>query len=192
MRGGVERVAEPAAHFIARHDRGEHVAPRGAGHLADRKGGRNHGGARMQRGIGVGVVEIEGMAERAVEQGGDRRGPALAVAEHGGFSRPVERQRLQHLQQRRRGFRVAPRPDGAAEEIQRQHLGAILDFGRDVLELQVRDIGGKRCGFMGHGVASLAFCQIEHDPEKWEPVFRKDHAQTKRKEIMIRFHPIGS
>jgi len=20
----------------------------------------------------------------------------------------------------------------------------------------------------------------EHDPEKWEPVFRKDHAQTKR------------
>jgi hypothetical protein len=20
---------------------------------------------------------------------------------------------------------------------------------------------------------------IEHDPEKWEPVFRKDHAQTK-------------
>jgi hypothetical protein len=24
------------------------------------------------------------------------------------------------------------------------------------------------------------FCVIlEHDPEKWEPVFRKDHAQTK-------------
>src|ERR1700687_2013020 len=21
--------------------------------------------------------------------------------------------------------------------------------------------------------------QLEHDPEKWEPVFRKDHAQTK-------------
>jgi hypothetical protein len=21
---------------------------------------------------------------------------------------------------------------------------------------------------------------LEHDPEKWEPVFRKDHAQTKR------------
>jgi hypothetical protein len=22
--------------------------------------------------------------------------------------------------------------------------------------------------------------QLEHDPEKWKPVFRKDHAQTKR------------
>ena len=32
---------------------------------------------------------------------------------------------------------------------------------------------------------------VEHDPEKWEPVFRKDHAQTKD-EIMLRFNPIGS
>ena len=23
---------------------------------------------------------------------------------------------------------------------------------------------------------------LEHDPEKWKPVFRKDHAQTKRKD----------
>jgi hypothetical protein len=22
--------------------------------------------------------------------------------------------------------------------------------------------------------------RLEHDPEKWKPVFRKDHAQTKR------------
>jgi hypothetical protein len=34
---------------------------------------------------------------------------------------------------------------------------------------------------------------LERDPEKWEPVFRKDHAQTtkimlkQRDEIMIRF-----
>ena len=25
-----------------------------------------------------------------------------------------------------------------------------------------------------------AACWLKHDPEKWEPVFRKDHAQTKR------------
>jgi hypothetical protein len=31
---------------------------------------------------------------------------------------------------------------------------------------------------------------LEHDPEKWEPVFRKDHAQTKRGEIMIGFNLI--
>jgi hypothetical protein len=24
------------------------------------------------------------------------------------------------------------------------------------------------------------FRRLEHDPEKWKPVFRKDHAQTKR------------
>jgi hypothetical protein len=24
------------------------------------------------------------------------------------------------------------------------------------------------------------WCGLEHDPEKWVPVFRKDHAQTKR------------
>jgi hypothetical protein len=32
---------------------------------------------------------------------------------------------------------------------------------------------------------------LEHDPEKWEPVFGKDHAQTKSW-TMIRFNLIGS
>jgi hypothetical protein len=26
---------------------------------------------------------------------------------------------------------------------------------------------------------------LEHDPEKWKPVFRKDHAQTKRRDHRI-------
>jgi hypothetical protein len=26
--------------------------------------------------------------------------------------------------------------------------------------------------------------ELEHDPEKWVPVFRKDHAQTKRLSAM--------
>jgi hypothetical protein len=26
---------------------------------------------------------------------------------------------------------------------------------------------------------------LEHDPEKWIPVFRKDHAQTKRQSAML-------
>jgi hypothetical protein len=26
----------------------------------------------------------------------------------------------------------------------------------------------------------LRFRALQHDPEKWVPVFRKDHAQTKR------------
>jgi hypothetical protein len=31
------------------------------------------------------------------------------------------------------------------------------------------------------GFAAIEIGELEHDPEKWEPVFRKDHAQTKRK-----------
>jgi CRP/FNR family cyclic AMP-dependent transcriptional regulator len=30
--------------------------------------------------------------------------------------------------------------------------------------------------------------QAEHDPEKWRPVFRIDHAQTNKSEIMMRSH----
>ena len=102
----------------------------------------------------MGVVEIEGMAERAVEQGRDRGRPGLAIAEHGGFALAVQRQRFQHLKQRGGGFRVAPRPDRAAEEIQRQHLGALQHLRRDILEFQVGDIGCERCGFVGHRVSS--------------------------------------
>ena len=154
MRGRIERVAEPAAHFIAGHDRGQHVAAGGADHFADRERGRHHRRARMQRGVRMGVVEIERMAERAVEQRCHRRASRSCIAEHGGFALAVERQRFQHLEQRRRGFRIAPRPDRAAEEIQRQHLGALQHLRRDVLEFQVGDIGCERCGFVGHGVAS--------------------------------------
>jgi hypothetical protein len=28
----------------------------------------------------------------------------------------------------------------------------------------------------------VRFSELEHDPEKWKPVFRKDHAQTKRRD----------
>ena len=150
MRGRIERVAEPAAHLVARHDRGQHVAAGSADHLADRERRWNHRRARMQRGIRMGVVEIQRMAERAVEQRGHRRRPGLAVAKHGGFALAVERQRFQHLEQRGRGFRIAPRPDRAAEKIQRQRLGAFQHLQRDVREFQIGDIGGERCGFVGH------------------------------------------
>jgi hypothetical protein len=31
----------------------------------------------------------------------------------------------------------------------------------------------------GGVVLAANWPQLEHDPEKWNPVFRKDHAQTK-------------
>jgi hypothetical protein len=30
------------------------------------------------------------------------------------------------------------------------------------------------------GECRVSATSLEHDPEKWKPVFRKDHAQTKR------------
>src|SRR5476649_961618 len=39
--------------------------------------------------------------------------------------------------------------------------------------------------------ANAAFRRIEHDPEKWKPVFGKDHAQTK-KAVFRRFSSLSS
>jgi hypothetical protein len=47
----------------------------------------------------MGVVEIEGMAERAIEQRRHRRSPGLGIAEHGGLALAIERQRFEHLEQ---------------------------------------------------------------------------------------------
>src|SRR6266700_6969600 len=155
MRRRIERIAQPAAHLIARDDSGQDLASRGADHLADRERGRHHRRARMQRGIGMGVVEIERMAERAVEQRRHCRRPGSGIAEHGGVALAVERKRLQHLEQGRRGFRIAPGADRAAEKVERQRLGARAHLRRDIFEFQVGDIGGERCGFIGHCVSLL-------------------------------------
>jgi hypothetical protein len=32
----------------------------------------------------------------------------------------------------------------------------------------------------GMDIRNNPFRYLQHDPEKWEPVFREDHAQTKR------------
>jgi hypothetical protein len=36
------------------------------------------------------------------------------------------------------------------------------------------------CGLSTGNSQVPAFERLEHDPEKWKPVFGKDHAQTKR------------
>ena len=99
MRGWIQRVAEPAAYLIAGDNGSEHVAAGCAGELADSEGGRHHRRARMQRGIRMRVVEIKGMAERAVEQGRDRGRPGFTIAEHGGFTAAIERERFEHFEQ---------------------------------------------------------------------------------------------
>src|SRR5215208_169647 len=37
-------------------------------------------------------------------------------------------------------------------------------------------------------VTCMAVSPLEHDPEKWEPVFRKDHAQTKNYRFLRQNH----
>jgi hypothetical protein len=40
-----------------------------------------------------------------------------------------------------------------------------------------------RSDFINHPDRSgIGFSGLEHDPEKWKPVFRKDHAQSKRRD----------
>jgi hypothetical protein len=42
-------------------------------------------------------------------------------------------------------------------------------------EVTLIRIADAPCAFVREQAAAL-----EHDPEKWAPIFRKDHAQTKR------------
>ena len=77
MLAGRQGERDPARHLVAGDDRGQHVGARGARHLARGQRRRDHRGAGMQRAGGVGVVEIERVAERAVEQA--RRRPACSA-----------------------------------------------------------------------------------------------------------------
>src|SRR5580692_5290497 len=150
MRSRIERIAEPTADFIPGYNCGQHLAARRAYEFADRERSRHHGRAWMQRGVRMGVIEIERVAERAVEQSGNRRRPGSVVAKHGRVPAPVQRKRLQRLEQRGRGLRIAPRPDRAAEKIEGQGLGALAYLFGNIVEAEVGDIGGKRCGFLCH------------------------------------------
>jgi len=100
----------------------------------------------------VSVVEVERVAERAVQQRGDRRCPGLAVADDRGVAVVIEAERLQHAEQRGRRFRLAPCPHRAAEKIQRQVFGSFQHLARNRVIGEVGDIGGELCGFVGHGL----------------------------------------
>jgi hypothetical protein len=46
--------------------------------------------------------------------------------------------------------------------------------------LAVSDLQSQICGCVASRTAAAVLEGLKHDPEKWLPVFRKDHAQTKR------------
>ena len=60
-----------------------------------------------------------------------------------------------------------------------RHLDAT--FFDDALVRATHSQRWRAIGMNVHGVVAVIFVALglEHDPEKWIPVFRKDHAQTK-------------
>jgi len=58
--------------------------------------------------------------------------------------------------------------------------GALSDFRKKTP--QTAGLFSSRCALESGLVPDFVTAEgrLEHDPEKWVPVFRKDHAQTKR------------
>ncbi len=161
VRGGIQRVAETAADFIAGDDRGEYLAAGCADHLADGKRCGHHRCARMQRRVRVGIIEVQRVAECAVQQRGDGGGVGLAVAEHGGVACAIHPQCRKHREDGGRGVGFLARTHGASQKVQRQHLGALQDVLRNGVECQVLDIGGQRRGFMCHFFVPLSWRHVK-------------------------------
>ena len=151
MGGRIERIAEPAADFIARDDRRQQIPARGADHFRRRHGGWHDRRARMQRTVGVSVVEIEGMAERAIEQRRDRRSVAAAQAEGRRFAGPVKPEITHRAEERGRRIRVARGANDAADEIHRKALRPLGDLGRKSVIFQFSDISREDFRLIGHG-----------------------------------------
>jgi hypothetical protein len=53
-------------------------------------------------------------------------------------------------------------------------------MGLAVVMMMAVRVGGNHAGMLYYNITSAkAFKALEHDPEKWAPVFRKDHAQSR-------------
>src|SRR6201988_797048 len=85
------------------------------------------------------------------------------------------------IPQRRRS-KISRQCAGAADPTQhRRAARARHQGGMGRRSLAARLSAAARChdrGEMGHG-------RLEHDPEKWEPVFGKDHAQTTSRSVWL-------
>ena len=66
----------------------------------------------------------------------------------------------------------------AAREVQRQNAG-LIEFADFQIAIFRRELDGEP----SHGPIRRP---LEHDPEKWKPVFRKDHAQIKSQSAIHR------
>ena len=96
----------------------------------------------------------------------------------------TERRRRSLLQCRRRPARQSPHPGNGRQSLLRRHLQKPAVYLR--LELALRGLYQRDRRLEAVTIRSCSEkapvspgATLEHDPEKWNPVFRKDHAQTK-------------
>ncbi len=153
--GGIQRQAQPAADLVSGHDGREHRGAVRSRLLASRQGRGDHRGRRMQGALRVGVVEIQRVAEDAVQQGGDRRGIASPVAHHRADPLAIQAQPPQRREHGGSRFRLAPRTHRAGQQVQRQGLGPLRRRRRDVGERQVGGERGQGESFIRHRAAPV-------------------------------------
>ena len=77
----------------------------------------------------MGVVEIERMAERAVEEGGAGRGPAARVAEHAGMA-GADAERPGGAEQGLRALRVVAGAHDVADQVEHEQARALHHLRR--------------------------------------------------------------
>ena len=149
MRAGRQREGEAAGDLVAGDDGGQHVGAARARHLRRGQRGRDHRRAGMQRAGGVGIVEIQRMRERAVQQRRAGGCVAFAVAEHDAAP-PGQAECPNRFQQRRSSGRVLARTDDAAEQVEHQQGNADNDGFRQRRLAQARGELGEVAG-QAHG-----------------------------------------
>ncbi len=77
----------------------------------------------------MGVVEIEAVAERAVQEGGAGRRIARGIAEHAGIA-GGEAEGAGGGEQGRGAFRVVAGADDVADQVEHEEARAVDDVGR--------------------------------------------------------------
>ena len=132
---GRQREGEPAGDLVPRDDARQHVRARRPIHLARRHRRRDRRHPRMEAARGVRVVEIERMAERAVEE--CRAGGRIArrIAEHAGIAR-TQAERAHAGEQRRRALGLGPRADDIADQVEHQEPRPLGHFRRQPPQCQ--------------------------------------------------------
>jgi hypothetical protein len=142
MRAGRQGEGEAAGDLIAGDDAGERIGAGGSGHLGGGEGGRDHRRAGMQRGRRMGVVEIERMGERAIQQRRPRRCIARGVAKHPGIA-GAEAERAGGGEQSGRALRVMAGTHDVADQIEQQKPRPLGHFRRQCLDAEPGRKGGE-------------------------------------------------